>query len=282
MSTPTPTPTTATPRRPARKSSTLARKQGLADSATWLAARRTARQTWPDHALDMLIDRTVTQIRATCAGKRAGYAWSGGKDSIALDWLCRQAGIDECVLGISNLEFPAFLTWVTDNMPPGLTVINTGLSLAWLRERPHMLFPQGVNGSKWFPLINHKAQEQFFKQQRLDVLLLGRRHADGNYTGPKGSVLYTNAKGITRYSPIAHWSHEAVFALIERENLPMPPCYDWPRGYQVGTGAWPARQWTHNVDHGFEEVWQIDPDVVRHAATELPQAADWLARTGRN
>ncbi|MGW7505901.1 phosphoadenosine phosphosulfate reductase domain-containing protein [Streptomyces albidoflavus] len=268
------TPTTTAPRG-------LSRKQALSDSTTWLAARKTARQTWPDEALDLLIDRTVTAIRATTAGRRAAYAWSGGKDSIALDWLCRQAGIEECVLGISNLEFPAFLTWVTDNMPPGLTVINTGLSLAWLADRPHMLFPQGVNGSKWFPLINHKAQASYFTQHNLDVLLLGRRHADGNYTGPKGTNLYTNAKGITRYSPISHWSHEAVFALIDREQLPMPPCYDWPRGYQVGTGAWPARQWTRDHDHGFEEVWQIDPDVVRHAAPELPPAADWLARTGR-
>lgn len=260
----------------------IGRKQALSDSAAWNTARARARHAWPDAALDQLIDRTVDGIRRTVIGKHAAYAWSGGKDSIALGWICQQAGIEDCVLGISNLEYPAFLTWVTDHMPDGLTVLNTGLDLAWLRSRPKMLFPSGAYGPRWFTLINHKAQERYFRAQHLDVLLLGRRHADGNYTGPKKEIYYTNARGITRYSPLAYWPHEAVFALIDRERLPLPPCYDWPRGYQVGTGSWPARQWTKSTDHGFEEVWTIDPDVIRSAAPELPAAADWLARTGRS
>lgn len=259
----------------------LGRKQGLADSATWTAARARARVEWPDPRLDVLIERTVDGIRNAAGGKRAAYGWSGGKDSIALGWLCEHAGVTDCVLAMSNLEFPAFLRWVTDHMPDGLTVINTGPDLAWLADRPRMLFPQGPAGPAWFTHVNHKGQTKYFRDNRLDILLLGRRHADGNYTGPKGQTTYTNAQGITRYSPLAHWPHEAVFALIDREHLPMPPCYDWPRGYQVGTGSWPARQWTNSVDHGFEEVWTIDPDVIRQAAPQLPAAADWLARTGR-
>lgn len=259
----------------------LGRKQNLADPAAWLAARARAGEAWPAPALDDLVDRTVAEIRATTRGKRAAYAWSGGKDSIALGWLCEAAGITDCVLAISDLEFPAFLTWVTDHMPDGLTVINTGPDLAWLREHPDMLFPQGAKGPRWFTLVNHKGQRAYYDAHRLDVLLLGRRHADGNYTGPRGQTRYTNRHGTTRYSPLAHWSHEAVFALIDREHLPMPPCYDWPRGYQVGTGSWPARQWTRDVDHGFTEVWAIDPDVIRAAAPQLPAAANWLARTGR-
>lgn len=259
----------------------LGRKQTLADPAAWHTARARARTAWPDPALDNLIDRTVTQIRAATAGKRAGYGWSGGKDSIALGWVCEQAGITDCVLAMSNLELPAFLTWVTDHMPDGLTVINTGPDLAWLADHPRMLFPQGTDGPKWHAMINHKGQQQYFRDEKLDVLLLGRRHADGNYTGPKNQNLYTNAKGITRYSPLAYWPHEAVFALIDRHDLPMPPCYDWPRGYQVGTGSWPARQWTTSTDHGFEEIWTIDPDVIHAAAPALPAARYWLARTGR-
>lgn len=114
------------------------------------------------------------------------------------------------------------------------------------------------------------------------MLLLGRRRIDGNFCGPRGDNLYTNQRNITRYSPLADWPHEAVFALIKRHNIPLPPCYGWPRGYQVGTGSWPARQWTRSVDHGFEEVWSIDPQVVRDAAQVLPQAAQWLTRTGRS
>lgn len=259
----------------------LGRKQTLADPAAWTAARARARDLWPDPELDNLISRTVDDIRTTTTGLRCAYAWSGGKDSIALGWLCEQAGIHESVLAISDLEFPAFLTWVTDHMPDGLTVLNTGPDLAWLAAHPRMLFPQGADGPRWFTHVNHKGQTRYFRDHRLDVLLLGRRHADGNYTGPTNKIIYTNAKGITRYSPLAYWPHEAVFALIDREQLPMPPCYDWPRGYQVGTGSWPARQWTTSTDHGFEEVWTIDPDVIRAAAPALPAAQDWLLRTGR-
>ncbi len=259
----------------------LARKQAISDQTAWHAARARSRASWPDDRLDQLIDYTVEQIKLNTRGKRAGYGWSGGKDSLALDYVCRLAGITDCVLAISELEYPAFLQWVTDNMPDGLTVLNCGLDLDWLAKHPDMLFPKGPYGPRWFSLINHKGQERYYRSQNLDVILLGRRRVDGNYCGPKGDVnLYTNGRGITRYSPISEWPHEAVFSLIDRENIPMPPCYDWPRGFQVGTGSWPARQWTVDQDHGWSEVWSIDRGVVRHAATVLPAAADWMRRQG--
>ena len=259
----------------------LARKQGIADQSAWQKAIDRSRDMWPDPRLDRLVDQTVTTIQAYTKNSKTAFAWSGGKDSLALAWVCQQAGITECMLSISDLEYPAFLQWVTDFMPPGLTVMSTGQGLTWLADHPRMLFPQGQYGPRWFQIVNHRGQEAYYRQEHLDMLLLGRRKVDGNYCGPSGASLYKNARGVCRYSPLADWPHEAVFSLILREGIVMPPCYGWPRGYQVGTGSWPARQWTTSVDHGFEEVWQIDADVIRHAATELPAAADWLAATGR-
>jgi 3'-phosphoadenosine 5'-phosphosulfate sulfotransferase (PAPS reductase)/FAD synthetase len=260
----------------------LGRKQGIRDQAAWQAAFTAAAELWPPPKLARLVDQTATAIAARCAGRNAAVAWSGGKDSLALAHVARLAGVTECVLAISDLEYPAFLRWVTDNMPDGLTVLSTGQDLDWLARNPRMLFPQGADGSRWFTIVNHRGQEQYYKQNRLDVLLLGRRHADGNYTGPVGQVEYTNARKVCRYSPIANWPHEAVFALIGQQQIALPPCYGWPRGFQVGTGSWPARQWTESHDHGWAEVWQIDPGVVRGAAARLPEAADWLARRGRS
>lgn len=260
----------------------LARKQGLRDQTAWHAAIAGARDLWPDAQLDALIDATIADIRAVTRNQRAAFAWSGGKDSLALAHVCELAGLRDCVLAISALEYPEFLVWVTDHMPDGLTVVSTGQDLAWLAAHPAMLFPQGAYGPRWFSIVNHRGQEQYFRTNHLDVLLLGRRTVDGNYTGPAGQHIYTNARGVTRYSPLAAWPHEAVFALIEREHIALPPCYGWPRGYQVGTGSWAARQWTDSTDHGFAEVWQIDPGVIRGAAGVLPQAAEWMARTGRS
>lgn len=260
---------------------TLGRKQTVRDQAVWRAAVEHAREAWPNQRLDNLIDRTVGDIQSRVKGKRVAYGWSGGKDSLALQHVMDLAGVEDCVLAMSNLEFPDMLRWMTDNMPNGLTIINTGQDLKWLREHPEMLFPVGKNGPKWFSIVNHRGQDLHYKRQNLDLIMLGRRRSDMNFCGPKETNEYTNAKGIRRFSPIADWPHEAVFALLDRERVSMPPCYDWPRGYQIGTGSWPARQWTIDSDHGWEEIWSIDADLVRHSAAELPQARDWLARTGK-
>ena len=227
--------------------------------------------------LDALVDRTVENIKATTSGKRAAYSWSGGKDSIALGGVCELAGVKPCVFGMTHgLEYPAFLAWITDHMPHELEVISTGLDLAWLAKHPEMLFPRDSRlDAKWFKLIQHKAQAQYYKKHKLDMLILGRRLGDGNFCGPKGAYVY-ETKGVTRYSPIAEWRHEDIFAFIHYYKCPIPPIYQWPRGFRVGTGAWPARQWTESEEQGWEEVWTIDPSIVHEAASVLPQARAFL------
>lgn len=226
--------------------------------------------------LDSLVAETVADIKLKAAGKRVAYAWSGGKDSIALRLVCELAGITKCVFGMTNLEYPAFLRWVTDNMPPGLEVVNTRQDLTWLQQNQEMLFPQdSKTAAKWFKVVQHKAQEVFYAKHNLDILILGRRLSDGNFVGKAGENIYTS-KGITRFSPIAKWRHEDIFAAIHYHKLPIPPIYDWPRGFRVGTGPWPARQWTEDTKHGWSEVWQIDKNVVRDAARVIPSAMEFL------
>lgn len=262
----------------------LGRKQAIPDADAWRQAAIAARDTIPDSELDTLIDRTVDAVRAELkAGQRVAYGWSGGKDSQALRWVMEQAGAGECVLAMTEgLEWPDMLRWLSDHMPPGCEVRAVPLGLPWLARNPRMLFPQGADGPRWFTLVQHKVQAAYFRDQKLDLLALGRRRKDGNYVGEHGADRYTNRAGITRWSPLADWSHEHVFALIDREQLALPPCYGWPRGYQVGTGPWAARQWTQSADHGFFECWEIDPSVVRAAAEVVPQAQAWLERTGRH
>lgn len=255
----------------------MVRKKQVTGEAEWQAALADIRGgRYPWARLDRLIERAVADIRAMVRHRRAGYAWSGGKDSIALALCAEAAGVSECVMGISNLEYPAFLEWVTAHMPAGLEVINTGQDLDWLAAHPDMLFPMSSNiAAKWFKIVQHTAQARFFKARGLDVLLLGRRRADGNYLGAAGEMIYTSSDGITRFSPIGLWEHEDVLAAVERAGS-WPPIYSWPRGFQVGTHSWPARQWCGAVENGWREVFSIDPAIVREAAAVLPSARQFL------
>lgn len=227
--------------------------------------------------------RTLTR---EFARKRVAFGWSGGKDSIALAAVCEAAGFTQCVFGMtSGLEYPAWLEWVTDNMPDELTVLRNAWDINWLAKNPQMLFPVNARiAAKWFKGIQHWAQETYFTQQRLDVLLLGRRRSDGNFCGSGKLPMYA-ARGVVRCSPIADWSHELVLASLKYDWLDLgktlPPFYRWPRGFRCGTHAWPARQWTQSTQHGWQEIWQIDASIVRLAASRgIHGAAHFIATQG--
>lgn len=197
--------------------------------------------------------------------ERVAYGWSGGKDSIALGLVMDAAGISDCVCVITRLEYPSFLAWATEWMPDGLTVVDRQeICLPWLATRPDMLFPVDARtANQWFNLVQRTGQREYYSECNLDGLIVGRRKADGNH--PKQR--FTDKDGRVWVSPILDWTHEDVLAACYYYGPPMPPMYGWPRGWQVGSGPWPARQWTDNQAHGWREVWEIDPSIVREAAS---------------
>lgn len=256
----------------------MGRKQ-TSTQADWVQARIDIERLVSKEQLDGKISKAVEEVSDVIKGKNVAYGWSGGKDSLALEHVMNLAGVKECLMAMTNLEYPAFLQWVTDNMPPGLEIINTGQDLDWLVDNLHMLFPRdSKTAAKWFKMVQHTGQEQYYAEHKLDLIILGRRKKDGNHIpyDPKGRPIYTNAKGITRYSPLAEWTHEEVLALMHYYQTPEPPIYSWPRGYQVGTGSWPARQWTRDDRHGWSEVNAIDPSIVKEAAERIDSAARFL------
>ena len=253
----------------------LGRKQNISNDA-WLEAVASIEQAVSREELDALTASTVEDIRATTEGKRAAYAWSGGKDSIVLAKVCEMAGVTDSMIGVCNLEYPAFMAWVETNKPEDCEIINTGQDLEWLSRHPEMLFPQdSKTAARWFSIVQHRAQRLYFKAHKLDAIILGRRRADGNYVGRKSNI-YTDGKGITRFSPLSDWSHEHILAFIHYHQLPLPPIYGWANGYLCGTHPWPARQWTGGEENGWREVYNIDKSVVITAADYLPGARAYL------
>lgn len=190
-------------------------KKQTSDNAAFVRAWQSIDELVSKDEAAALVERTVEKIRRETAGKKVGFAWSGGKDSLALQYVCEQAGVTDCVLGIArDLEYPAFLKWVEEHKPAGLRIWNNDkLTLAWLANHPEMLFPRkSSQAARWFSIIQHRAQAWFFRELDLDIIILGRRTQDGNYTGPGG--IYTDGKGVTRFSPIMDWKHEEILAVI--------------------------------------------------------------------
>lgn len=251
--------------------SNLGKKQSIKNE-DWLKAVSEIEVLMSKAELEELVAATMEEIKLKTTGKKAAYAWSGGKDSLILGEVCRMAGVTDCMLAVCDLEYPVFMDWIQENKPEGLEIINTGQNTEWLKKHPEMLFPRdSKTAARWFSIVQHKAQAQYYRAHELDVLLLGRRRADGNYCG-RGSNIYTDGKGVTRYSPLAGWKHEAVLAYIHYYGVPMPPIYDWCNGYMCGTHPWPARQWTGSEENAWEEVYEIDPDIVREASKVFPRA----------
>lgn len=253
----------------------IGKKQNTENSA-WLDAMANIEQSVSFDDLEKLSLSTITDIQRMTEGKKAAYAWSAGKDSIVLGHLCERAGISDCMIGVCNLEYPAFMEWINENKPVGCEIVNTGQDIKWLAQHPDMLFPQGsATAAKWFAIVQHRAQRLYYKKHNLDIMALGRRRADGNYTG-RGSNIYTDGQGVTRYSPLADWRHEDILAYAHYHKIPMPPIYGWKNGYLCGTHPWPARQWTGSIENGWHEVYEISPDVVITAAEHIESARHFI------
>lgn len=256
-------------------SDVLGRKQRI-KNIDWVEALDKIEQLVSEKELNLLVEKTLKEIKKKIKGKKAAYAWSGGKDSLVLGELCQRAGIMPCVLIVCNLEYKAFMEWVEVHKPPELSVINTGQDINWLASHPNMLFPQDSKcAAQWFHIVQHRGQEKYYKEQNLEMMLLGRRRADGNYVG-RGGNIYTNAQGITRYSPLSDWTHEQILAYIHYHGLELPPVYGWKNGYLCGTHPWAARQWTGGVENAWAEIYGIDADIVIDAAAHFQSAKEFL------
>ena len=227
--------------------------------------------------LDVLIEGTLNSMSKILNNKKYGLAWSGGKDSVVVDFLLKQLGEDfpSCIGMTKGLEYPEFMQFVTLNMPQDLKVYMTYHDIHWLSNNLDWLFPDTKRASKWFKAVQHSAQDSFFKDKSLDILVTGRRKKDHNYCG-KNNLYKNNKTGTVRYSPIADWTHEMTLACIKYYDLPLAPFYSWLNGWVVGSGNWAARQWCGSIHNGWGEIYQIDKTIVINASQHIDSAKEFL------
>ncbi len=243
----------------------------------WLAVYRDIdRYVSRGHIGGRLLE-TLGDITRKTKGRKAVYAWSGGKDSIPLGYLMQIAGIRAGVLAVTALDWPEFSDWLAVNTPEGIEAIDTGQDLDWLAQNQGLCFPENKKIQyRWAVIVQQAAQKQYYKRVQPDMMLFGRRGQDGNYTGPKGSNIYTTRAGEVHYNPLAGWSHEEILACIRYYDLSLPPCYFYPNGFKTGAGAWAKMVSVGSDFDNWSIIWRGDKRVVQQAAGHIESARQYI------
>lgn len=219
--------------------------------------------------VERFADLAVSEIRARTRGKRCAVAWSGGKDSLVVHALAERAGVSRGVFVHTDLEYPAFMRWAEDNKPAGIEPLNTGHDLEWLARNPRFLFPEGgKDRGAWYQRIQQAHTRKYAERNRVDIMLFGRRRAEGNCLRPgSGGV----------YNCIADWPHEVVLGFLHYNGVDLPPFYEWPDGFVHGTHSWNARNPGGKTQgQVWGEIYQIDRRIVLDAARLIPSARDFM------
>ena len=73
-------------------SDVLGRKQRIKNT-DWIDAMNKIEQLISEKELNQLVEKTLKEIKKKTKGKKAAYAWSGGKDSLVLGELCQRADL---------------------------------------------------------------------------------------------------------------------------------------------------------------------------------------------
>ena len=251
----------------------LKRKQG-SDNADWVDVWNHIEDYVSRDELDSAVATAISDIRRATAGKNAIYGWSGGKDSLVLSQLCREAGVERCIFTRTNLEYPAFERWAMEHLPPNCTVNNLGYDLDWLAQNPDMLFPDAKHDQLWHKILQIRGYEAAHRSLNPDLIVTGHRVADGNIVGRDGFI--RKQSGEVRFAPLAAWPHELILAYLHYHRLELPPIYGWKLGWVYGTHTWPERggKEDHRVTWG--EVYDIDRSIVYNAAEKLDSARKFL------
>lgn len=97
--------------------STIPRKQ-VAKNKDFAKAWQNIEQLVSRQEAQALVASTVNDIKVKTAGQNVAYAWSGGKDSLALQYVCEQAGIHRCVFCTSKaLNIPLSFNGCISTIP---------------------------------------------------------------------------------------------------------------------------------------------------------------------
>ena len=185
---------------------------------------------------ERLISQTRRGIELTLRDKTAVYGWSGGKDSVVLEYILRPFGLHG-VCALTQLEYPIVEHFVQRFCPPLVKVVRTEHGIEWLKRNPRFLLPRDTRTkSEWYKIVQQNGLDDFAHERFASLVVTGRRRSDGNSIP---SLIYTPKNAPTRYAPLMNFTHAEVWAIMRHYELPEYPLYTLhPTSLITGTGCW--------------------------------------------
>lgn len=226
--------------------------------------------------IEDLIKKTVDEIKIICKGKNTAYAWSGGKDSIALQIVCEDAGIKQGFCSYNMLFFSESIAFFKEYCPQGIVLLDSGEDYNWLANNPKYLFNPGSND--WSVITHLRHQKVYSKKKNIDLMLMGKRSQDGNWV-PK-NLINVGANGVPIYCPIRNWTHEDVICAIRYRGKKLSSFYFRDGGgFHYGDTKFPliGPMQGETIPEVWNRVYKLEPlHVLKSAEAGIQSAKQYL------
>jgi 3'-phosphoadenosine 5'-phosphosulfate sulfotransferase (PAPS reductase)/FAD synthetase len=234
-------------------------------------------------AMQRKVARALAEIERVTATHKVGVAFSTGKDSTVLLDLVRRvypAVPTAYYHSGDETEFPQNLELCVHYDVP---VLHTEQTLADLcRNYGYWGHPAEIETDTvdFGAFMIGEPAYRFATQNDLTCIALGLRSqessgraANARYRGTLYPVKFPGRPDFQHFTPLAHWTHDDVWAYITGRNLRYHPIYDAMAA--VGIPRWEQRislllaaAFSH---HGsYQHLRMVAPDQFRHLANQFP------------
>lgn len=264
---------------------TRLKNKASAQSPDWAFAFEHIEQFISKEEVESLFNQTIDFVKRSVQGKRAGFGWSGGKESIVLADIMEQSGVDiSCFVYNSEMNYKSFCQWAKDNMPHGCVVYDRAREFNFAKMAQYRMEAFSENNSDYdrFMTLGHRRGfSEFCESHNLDMFIMGTRKADNNVCGKAPDYITTNKRQKwVRFSPMAEWPTEAILGYIryfKNSYESIPPQYGYENGWKYGSdapiyskllGETRAQMW--------QRVYRNDPELVIRASQYLKSAREYI------
>jgi phosphoadenosine phosphosulfate reductase len=179
-------------------------------------------------------------------GDKVAIAWSGGKDSTLVLYLCLQANPEvPVVFNNTGVEYPETVEFIADlEQKWTLNLLITHPEKTYWECMDEYGFPQGT---KWresqrnvaLGRKGNSARCCYWLKEKPMLLVIRQNGYLGYFSGEtaiesrlrmfaalKGTCLHLKKEGICKIKPILWWTESEVWDFIHKENLPINPIYN--------------------------------------------------------